>query len=306
MVGGTNFVLEEEQFLNDWSKDERLLNRDLVEVNGDDDEEGGDDTHTLQAGVHRLLEDVEVGVVLGGAFNISHFVESVLSLDIDVGSGWLGENLVRGTHLKQTSTGVEVRVEDSLNDGLDLWSLNEIKHLELDGNLKGVSAVIILLKHDLGKEVLIVDRLNVLDDHKLDLVHELPTSVTQTEELFGQQEEELVDETHVQEGVSRVREDVVLEGVIEDLEVHDCQELLDTIEVENWKQRLRQEELGLQELGCVLITLYMALNGLACIRVDLLFESISEVEDDIVSVGLDSEGKEVDVELGALHGQVLE
>ena len=101
----------------------------------------------------------------------------------------MGEDLVWCTHLKETSTGVEVRVEDSLNDGLDLWCLDKIQDLELDGNLERVTTIVVLLEHDLCEEVLIVNGLDVLNNHELDLVHQLSASVTQTEELLRQKEE---------------------------------------------------------------------------------------------------------------------
>jgi hypothetical protein len=55
-------------------------------------------------------------------------------------------------------------------------------------------------------------------------------------------------------------------------------------------------EFGFQEL-LVLITLNMCIDGLLVMKENLLFESISQVKDDFISVGFDSESKEINFKL---------
>mmetsp|Transcript_12339 Transcript_12339/g.19164 ORF Transcript_12339/g.19164 Transcript_12339/m.19164 type:complete len:219 (+) Transcript_12339:2954-3610(+) len=65
-------------------------------------------------------------------------------------------------------------------------------------------------------------------------------------------------------------------------------------------------QLRLQELGSVLVTLHVGVDSLGCVLENLLFEAVSEIKDDIISVGLDGEGEEVNFKLDSGIGEVLE
>jgi hypothetical protein len=90
--------------------------------------------HSFQSGVHGFLKDVEVTVVLRHSFDISFLVESVLFFLVIL-NGLLVDDLVRSTHFKEATRGVVVTVKDSLDDGFDLWRLDEIQDLQLYGDL---------------------------------------------------------------------------------------------------------------------------------------------------------------------------
>ena len=255
----------------------------------------GDVDHTKQAWVHGLLENVKVRKVLGLSIYVSFLVESVLTFNVLVTRGWFLDDLESSAHFEKGSTGVIVTVPDSLDDSLNFWSLDEVKNLELNSNLERVSVREVLLEHDRCQEVLIIDRLDVLDDHDFNLFHELLTGVTQTEEPLREHEQELIHQAHHQEGICWVREQVSFQSVIEDLLLHNVQVLLDSIEVEDGQQRLRQMELRSQEL-LVLVALHMSVDGLLGMLEDFVLKSVSEVKHDLISICLDGKIEEVDFE----------
>lgn len=300
-----NLISDLFHFDDCWSHDNWFINN-LLEVNdADGDVDDRNDCHSFQSWVHRLHEDVEVTVVLWPTFDVSLHVESVRGFYIDI-TGWGAvADLVRSTHFEEATTGIIITVVDSLDNSLDLWSLDQIEYLKFNGNLKGVSARVVFLKHDGSEEVLIINGLNILDDHGFDLVRQLSARITQTEELLGQQEQELVEQTHVQQRVGSVREYVSLQSVVENLEVHDAQELLHTIEIEDWKQTLGEEQLSLQEFVWILVTEHVGVNGFLDVLEDLFFESVSQIKNDIVGIGFDSECEEINLEFDAWLGQIL-
>lgn len=93
-----------------------------------------------------------------------------------------------------------------------------------------------------------------------------------------------------------MREQVSFQSVIEDLLLHNVQVLLDSIEVEDGQQRLRQMELRSQEL-LVLVALHMSVDGLLGMLEDFVLKSVSEVKHDLISICLDGKIEEVDFEL---------
>lgn len=148
--------------------------------------------HAFQSWVDRMLEDVEVAIVLGPSFNISLGVEPIGSLDIYL-TGWLAtHDLVGCAHFEEATTCVVVTIIDPLDDCFDFWGLDEVKDLKFDSDLEWISAREILLKNDGRQVVLIVDWLNILDDHDSDVLHELSAEEAKTKELLRQQVQELI------------------------------------------------------------------------------------------------------------------
>ena len=103
-----------------------------------------------------------------------------------------------------------------------------------------------------------------------------------------------------------MREYVTFKRVIEDLEAHDGQELLDTIEVKDGKQALGEVKFGLQEFWSVLVTLDMRFNCFRGMLENLFFKSVSQVENNIISVSFDCKCEEVNFELDSCVSEVLE
>ena len=93
--------------------------------------------------------------------------------------------------------------------------------------------------------------------------------------------------------------------MIPNFEFHDCQELLDGIEIEDGQHTLREGDLGFQELGSQLITADMGVKGLDSMLEQLLLKSVSEIEDDLVSVGFNGEGEEINLEIDVVLSQIL-
>ena len=229
--------------------------------------------HAFQSGVDRMLEDVEVTVVLRPPFDVSLCVEPVGCFDVYLACGFTADDLIGSTHLKEASTCVVVTVIDSFDDSFYLWSLNEIKNLKFDCDLEGVSSRKILLENDGGQIVLVIDCLHIFDDHDSDVLHQLPTEEAQTKELLRQKVQKFIQQGHIQQGISGVTEKIALKAGVEKLHVHDVEEVFYAVEIEDGQKSLRQIELRFQEF-IKLIALNMSVDGLHIFSKDLLFVSV--------------------------------
>ena len=140
--------------------------------------------HAFQSWIDRMLEDIEVAIVLRPPFNISLGIEPIRSLNVYLTSRLAAENLVWRAHFEKASTGVVVTVIDSFDNSFYFWCLNEVKDLKLYCNFERISAGEILLEDDGGQVMLIIDWFNVLDDHDSDVLHQLSAEEAQTEEFL--------------------------------------------------------------------------------------------------------------------------
>lgn len=180
-----------------WAKNCCLMDASLEVIDRKRNVDCCNDSDSLNSGVDGLLENVEVTVVLRFAFDVPLLVDSVYCLDIVLFTR-VQQDLVRGAHLEEAATCLVLTVQDSHDDGFNFWSLNQIQELKLDGDLERISTSKVLLEHDCCQESLVIDRLNVVDQHHLYLVHQLSASKAQTEELLCQQRQKFVQKTHTQ------------------------------------------------------------------------------------------------------------
>jgi hypothetical protein len=93
--------------------------------------------------------------------------------------------------------------------------------------------------------------------------------------------------------------------MIPDLELHDSKELLNSLEVENWKHTLRQSDLCFQELWSQLITFNMRVKGFVRMLEKLLFESVSQVKYNFIGVCFNRKGEEVNFKVDVIFSKIL-
>ena len=79
---------------------------------------------------------------------------------------------------------VVVRIEDALDDGLDLGRRDHLDQFEVSRNAQRVSLLIVTLHHKEREEVLVVYLLDVGDEHLHDGSHQLLAVAAQAEELI--------------------------------------------------------------------------------------------------------------------------
>ena len=123
----------------------------------DDDIDNTYDSEHLDLGAHGFLQDFEHPLRLRHIFEISLFVESMGALNISDQSLVAVENLIWSAHFVNVSILLIVTVVDPLDDTLDLRSLDEIEQIMLNGGPQCISALVILLEHNLSKESFIID-----------------------------------------------------------------------------------------------------------------------------------------------------
>lgn len=200
-----------------------------VENHGRQGEERSHDSYGLGPCIHGNLKYLEHPEALGRIVDVPDVVESVPLLHVD-GDVRLGQYLISSTGFEKASRRVVVTVPNPLDDGFDLGVLNDFQEFELDGDLERVSADVVLLEHHVGEEVLVVVALDILQRHFLDPHVDFPALVVETEEFVLEQNEELVQEAHAEEGVARVAEQVVFEGTVVNLDLKALQEVFGAVE----------------------------------------------------------------------------
>ena len=103
-----------------------------------------------------------------------------------------------------------------------------------------------------------------------------------------------------------MREQVVFKSRLRNLLLQDCKVVLDSVEVENWQEALREMQLCFKELLVALIGEHMGIDGFTAVLEQLLFKSHSEVKSNIVCVGFDGKGEEINLEINVQRCQILE
>ena len=79
---------------------------------------------------------------------IALFEESVVDLDVEIDVTGLHNNLERSRHFHDATIGFIVTIPDTEDDSLNLWMLNDIKQLKINGYLQRITASEIFFLHE--------------------------------------------------------------------------------------------------------------------------------------------------------------
>jgi len=122
--------------------------------------------------------------------------------------------LIRCAHLKHSARLLVVAVVDSFYDSLNFGSLDKIKKLKLNGNLKRVSTGEVLVQHNCCQKIFVVHRINILNGHDHYLSHEYLADCVETEEFPRDIDQQLIKQAHGEQRVAAVTEHVALDGTV--------------------------------------------------------------------------------------------
>jgi len=268
-----------------------------VVEDADEDVDGEDDGGVPESGEEGVLVDLVLDVVLRHFVHIPRLVEAVVLLRVQLGPALRREDLVHGAELPEHPAGVVVAPVHPQDHRLHLRHLHDLVQLQVVQQLQRVSIPQILLLHKLAQIEKVVRLVDVLHDVVLCLLQNQHALIVQREKALLHIRNEVVEETHDEDGVGGTCEEVLLDGDVLHLLLHRVQELLRMVEREGRQQLLRNVHFRLDIVVAFLVAEEVGVLDLVVVEGFLLFELHEQVEADVNGIILQPERQEIYAEL---------